>query len=43
MDRVPRPIPNQCNYYQQEEHVIARYPLIEEFVRQSFANHVVQT
>ncbi len=43
MDHAPRPIPNQSNYYQQEGHVIGRYPLIEEFVRQGFVNHVVQT
>jgi len=43
MDHVSRPIPNQCNYYHQEGHVIARCPFIEKFVRQGFANHVMQT
>jgi hypothetical protein len=36
-----RPMPNQCNYYQHEGHMIFDYPFIEEFVQQGLVNHVM--
>jgi hypothetical protein len=36
-----RPMPNQCNYYQHEEHMIFDYPFIEEFIQQGLVNHVM--
>jgi hypothetical protein len=32
-------MPNQCNYYQHEGHMMFYYPFIEKFVRQCFVNH----
>jgi hypothetical protein len=34
-------MPNQCNYYQHEGHMIFYYPFIEEFVQQGLVNHVM--